>query len=174
MDLPAHAVPHGHQSWAGNLAVSAPGRLGARAGRVDPPRRMGQILQLLARSPAPSGGALRASGAGPSPRWRPRESYTPARERRSAVSARARHRDGRRGASGMGRRWRPARTRLGGAAGRRRGRWQFRQRVTGRWVTVTGKRTSVLITSHDAGPVRGDLALPGTTRAPRGAHKGGG
>src|SRR2546430_2998140 len=40
-------------------------------------------------------GANELPRAGPSPRWSPRESYTPVCGRRSAVSAPARHRDGR-------------------------------------------------------------------------------
>jgi hypothetical protein len=45
-------------------------------------------------------------------------------------------------------------------------RWQVWQRVTGGWVTVTGKRREceLLITSEDAGPAA--MTLPCATRTP--------
>jgi hypothetical protein len=51
-------------------------------------------------------------------------------------------------------------------------RWQIWQRVTGSWVTVTGKRRelALLIISHDANPA--GVTLPCATRTPHGIHEG--
>jgi hypothetical protein len=51
-------------------------------------------------------------------------------------------------------------------------RWQIWQRVTGRWVTVTGKRweLELLIGSHDGSPVA--VTMPCAARTPHGTHEG--